>query len=244
MADFVVSHVILIDGRVVELKDAVARGAIMGGSYFLGVTTTNLTDGSTTTPVTISGQEITPENGSMVVKGNKEFIYSSNDHRWHELGDLTGLGDLAVKDYVVAHYTPAGSVQFTGGAVMSSGTFLPHGTISKPNILVNYTPKTVHDVTNPGQVTSGSAASMVAPQWTATVNNETLEFSWEPGSFTPNTPTTVVMPTLKQVDVVGNVTAELANAPVFTGQTETVQVTGMAVGTAQFIGSQATISAS
>ncbi|MDT3386843.1 MAG: hypothetical protein LIR46_03620, partial [Bacteroidota bacterium] len=64
MADYVISQLTLLDGKTVELKDAVARAAIQGGTYFLGVTTTALIDGASTNPITIGAKSVTAVNGN------------------------------------------------------------------------------------------------------------------------------------------------------------------------------------
>ncbi len=298
MADYVVSQITLLDGKTVEIKDAVARAAIIGGTYFLGVTTTALTDGSTTNPITINEQSVTAVNGNQVVYGNKEFVWASADSKWHEMGDLTGLGDLALKDsasgsytpegtveftggtvtstgtytpagsvsftggtvastgtYTPAGsvsftggtvestgtYTPAGSVSFTGGTVSSSGTYTPAGSVSKPDVDVTPTTATIAEFDSAGSVTAGVAASATLPTWSATVVGENLTFAWNQGAFTPNTPTSVTLPTSKNTSVVTGVSAELHAAPSFTGTEDTIAVSGTAAGSCAFTGTEATI---
>ena len=102
MAD--ISKITLPSGNSYDLKDATAREAIaalQGGSYFLGVTTSNISDGSTTNPVTIQVTSSTTEsktavNGNMVIKGNKEFVWygASNTGHWVEFGNLDNIGEL------------------------------------------------------------------------------------------------------------------------------------------------------
>ena len=190
----------LLDGSYAEVKDAVARAAIGGATHFIGVTTTALTDGATISQVSIGGETVTLNNGDLVLYGSKEFIYAAADGKVHELGDTTGLKALAYKDSAEATYTPAGSV-------------------SKPDVDVNVTPKTIKEIDNEGsvtagtanvptavavtagtagtptdvQVTNGSAAAATLPTWSATLNGETLEFAFNQGSFTPNVPTAVAV---------------------------------------------------
>lgn len=96
-----ISKITLPSGNTYDIKDAVARDAIAaleGGSYFLGVTTTALTDQATTNPITVGGQSVTAKNGNIVVYGNAEFVF--NGTKWFEFGDLSTLGTLAYKDTV------------------------------------------------------------------------------------------------------------------------------------------------
>ena len=79
-------HVQLIDGTYAEVCDSVARAAIRNGTFFLGVTTTELTDGAATNPIMIAGESVTAKNGDIVVYGRHEYIFASVDRKWHELG--------------------------------------------------------------------------------------------------------------------------------------------------------------
>lgn len=241
MADYVVSQLTLLDGRTVEIKDAVARAASQGGTYFLGVTTTALTDGATTNPIVIGGTSVTAVNGNQVVYENKEFVFASFDSKWHELGDLTGLGDLALKDSASGVYTPTGSISLSELEVTATGVYTPAGTISKPDVDVTPVTSTIKEIDTAGSVTAGVAASATLPVWNATVTGEVLTFSWNQGAFTPNTPTAVILPTSKNTSVMTGVSAELHNAPAFSGTQATIEVDGSVEGTATFVGTQATI---
>lgn len=240
------SKITLLDGTQVEIKDAVARQAVQGGTVFCGVTETSLTDGSTATTVTIGGQTHTANNGDIVVNGNKEFIYASSDGKWHELGDTTGLGALAVKNSATGSYTPAGTVSFTGGSVTSTGTFTPAGSVSKPDVDVTPTTTTVAEFKTAGSVTAGTAATCTLPTFSATYDDSTenLALGWSAGSFTTNTPTSVTLPTSKNTSVVTGVAAALHESPSFTGTQGNVSVTGTAAGSASFTGTAATITVS
>lgn len=59
----------------------------VGGMHYRGVTTTELTDGSTTNPITIDGEEYTASGGDYVEYASREFIWNG-DH-WGELGDVS-----------------------------------------------------------------------------------------------------------------------------------------------------------
>ena len=284
------THLTLLDGSKVYVKDEVAREAIQGGTHFRGVTTTALTDGATTNPITIGEQSYTAVNGDIVAYSNKEFIFAEFDSKWHELGDLTGLGALALKDeasgtytpagevtfsggtvsssgsytpagtvefsggtvsssgsYTPAgevtfnggtvessgSYTPAGTVEFSGGTVSSSGAYTPAGTVSKPAVDVTAPTASISVFDQAGSVTAGSAASLTL---TYTEGSEELAIS-----FTPNTPTAVTLPTSKVENVVSSVSAELHEAPSFSGTAATIEVEGTAAGTATFSGTAATI---
>lgn len=125
-----ISKITLPSGNTYDIKDAGARELIaqlQGGQYFLGLTTTPLTDGATTKPIVIDGDNVNQEKGNIVVYGNAEFIWDGA--KWVEFGDLSNLGALATKDTVTLNkgtgdnvlgeattFTAASSaVSFSGG---------------------------------------------------------------------------------------------------------------------------------
>lgn len=264
-----ISKITLPSGTTYDLKDATARAAIAGGTSFLGVTTTELTDGSEVTTIRVGSQDVTAVNGGMAIYQSKEFVYSTSDNKWHEFGDTTDLGDLAYKDSASGNYKPEGTVSkpsFTGTAMTSTGSFTPDGTVSKPsftgsegNVSVsgtpagtigigtgsaNYTPSgsvaaptitvtpasstgyVASSATGGGAVTAGTAASATMPTLDATVSNENLVLSWTAGSFTPNTPTAVTLPSFSSKNIVTGITSAQASAPAFTGDGVNLKFTG------------------
>lgn len=135
----VIKKITLPSGTTYDIVDQGARDLIDAlGNYtvFLGVTSTALTDGSTTNPVTINGESVTARTGDIVTYGSEEFIF--NGTAWQSFGDLSGLGDLAFKDSASGNFTPQGSVTVGTSASKhavskaSSGTttYTPEGTVS------------------------------------------------------------------------------------------------------------------
>lgn len=108
MANPEISQITLPSGTTYDIKDAYAREAIASNIVYVGVTTTPLTDGATTNPITVDGESYNAKKGNLVVYSYKEFLFDGT--AWAELGDLTGLGDLAYKDTASGSYTPAGTV--------------------------------------------------------------------------------------------------------------------------------------
>lgn len=106
----------VIQNVTFDIKDAYARQAIadLGSAlYWMGVTTTAITDGSTTNPITIGGESVTADVGGMVQYDGTEYVW--NGSAWQELG--TGnLGTLAFKDSASGNFTPSGSIVVTDGA--------------------------------------------------------------------------------------------------------------------------------
>ena len=69
-----ISKITLPTGTTYNIKDAHARELIdemSGYTDFLGVTTTALTDGATTNPITINGASVTAKKGNIVTYGRQ-----------------------------------------------------------------------------------------------------------------------------------------------------------------------------
>lgn len=99
-----------------DIKDAEARQRIseLGKAlYWIGVTTTALTDGSTTNPITVDGDSVTASAGGVAQYDTKEFVW--NGTAWQELGDGQ-LGALAYKNSASGSYTPAGTIAVSEAA--------------------------------------------------------------------------------------------------------------------------------
>lgn len=241
MAD--ISKITLPSGQSYDIKDAQARSdiadiqrAITGGIHFIGETTTALTDGATTNPITINSQSVTAVSGDLVIYDNKEFLYDGS--KWIEMGDLSVLGALAYKNSASTTYTPAGTVSqpsFTGSSTTvsisaeasESGNYTPAGSVSAPTISLSSggSTTTVNSITAVGTL----------PSFTATVASETLTMGWSAGTL----PTKGSDTTVKTGD--GSYTA---SAPSFTGTK--AAITGSctpngSVSQPSFNGTQATI---
>ena len=126
-----ISKITLPSGTTYDIKDATARAnisALSGALTFLGTTTTALTDGAATSPITIGGSSVTPKAGNVVIYGNSEFVWSAAESKWREFGSTGSLKALAFKDSASGSYTPAGNVSqptFTGTKATISSSFTP-----------------------------------------------------------------------------------------------------------------------
>lgn len=132
-----------IDGTAYDLRDEGARDLIselQDYTDYLGVTTTELTDGATTNPVTINGESVTAKKGNIVNYGSKEFIF--NGSAWQEFGDLSGLGTLAFEN-------------------SAQGTYTPQGDITGTNVSYSPTTGTVNSITDVGTLPSLSVTDHV-----------------------------------------------------------------------------------
>lgn len=265
-----ISKIKLPSGTEYSLKDEVARQAAAGGIQLKGTTTTALTDEATTNPIKIGGQNYTAQNQDAVFYGKKEFVFDGT--MWHEFGDMSGLGALAKKDSATASYKPAGTVSqptFTGNEMESTGDYAPSGGVSKPtftgtkgNVSVKgtpagsvsaptltVTPSTVSkyvaaSASGGGAVTAGTAAQCTMPQLAVSVENEVLSLGWTDGSFTPNTPTAVTLPSFSKQTIATGISSATATMPTFTGEemTATGEFTPQGdVSKPEFVGDLATL---
>lgn len=99
-----------------EIEDAYARQLIsdLGDAvYWIGVTTTALTDGDTTNPITVNSESVTARTGGMAQYSGEEFVW--NGSAWQSVGK-NNFGALAFKNDASGSYTPTGSVAITEGA--------------------------------------------------------------------------------------------------------------------------------
>ena len=144
-----------------DIKDATARQFIedIGDAvYWMGVTTTELVDNTTTTnPITINGNAITASIGGMAQYQGEEFIW--NGSTWQSVGE-NNFGALAFKDSASGSYTPAGSVTVTPAKAADTTTSItPFGSAgTAPSMTVSGETLTF----NPGTVaTAGTAVDVV-----------------------------------------------------------------------------------
>lgn len=150
------------------LKDTWAREqleSLTSYTKYLGVVIdneNNIFDGSTEQTVKIGEKLIDAEQGNIIVKGSKEFIW--NGTQWQEFGDLSALqsalGELAYVDSASAIYTPEGTIaaEFIGNelsvdvdgeiSVINEVTFegkstpiIATGNIESETIQIQYTPQ-------------------------------------------------------------------------------------------------------
>ena len=99
-----------------DIKDAAARARIaeLGQApYWIGVTTTALTEGDTTNPITVNNEQVTANVGGIASYNGTEFAW--NGSAWQVLGP-GNLGTLAYQNSASGSYTPAGSVSVSEAA--------------------------------------------------------------------------------------------------------------------------------
>lgn len=270
MPNPIIYTITMPSGNAYELADQYARDLIkelMNFHEWLGITTSDITDGSTINPVIINGESVTAVAGDVVSRSDDHTDYVlSQTGVWQSFGTLSGLGSLAFKNSASGDYTPAGTVSgsFTGNSLSSTGKFTPSGDVSSSfsgnsmNSTGTYTPagsisgiaagtKTVKQLTN-----VGTLPVCTMPDFTVVNGNLIITA----GSYTPGT-----LPSGEDVTVGdGNITNQgsftgtegiisVSGTPSgsvtssFAGTEDDVDVTGTPTGsvTATFTGTQATI---
>lgn len=182
--------------RITTLETEVAK--LSNATHWLGVTTTALSDGSTTNPITINGESVTAVSGDIVQDSNgNEYIF--NDTAWQALGSSVGtLKAFAYVDTGSVTITPAGSN--SSSSVTGSCSVTPSGSVSGTAVTLS--------TTNVGSVTN------VGSMPTFTVANEIL------------TITAGAVPTVSSVTVADGV--DTVTDPTFTGSASSGTISGTA----------------
>lgn len=244
MADL--SKIILPNGSTYDIKDSVARSAIVSAVKFKGVSSVSLSDGGTENPV-INGNAVTVKNtGDMYFYGVKEFIWG-DDNKWHLLGsDNGGLGGLAYASSAkgFTYYTPSGTVSqptFSGAQLTSTVSYTPEGTVSTPTISIASAGATT-TVNNPTartvvqSIVAGTAANNKITY--STVSGDGTLYLYPIGYATTESISTANV-TVKTGDASYN-----ASTIGFTGSAATLSSKGTPTGTVSqpiFSGTEATI---
>ena len=232
VTDLEISKITLPSGTTYNLKDEEARrriAALSGYTYYMGVTSTALSDGSTTNPVKINGEDITANTGAICTYQSKEFIW--NGTAWQEFGDLSALGDLAYADTASASYTPQGTISgsFTGSqsnvtitaAANTNGNYEPKGTISGTTF-------TGAAMTSTGKFTPSGSVNLIKADTSVAVSKATSGAA----TYTPEGTISGTAFTGAEMTSTGTFTPEGSVA--FTNTNKTATVSKAASGTATY----------
>jgi hypothetical protein len=212
-------------------------------------------DNSEVNPIVVNGESYTATANNAVFFGNKEYVFDGE--KWHEFGDITGLGDLASKNFASTVYTPSGTIsapEFLGDVVVSTGKFTPSGSISvNESNAGNYQPSGTVSAPAIQMQTAGDTTVVNSITEVGTLPNLELDVDESLGNltitFTPGTlPTKGDNVTVKTTDAVYIATApSFSGAKVqldFSGNESNVSISGVASGTISaptFTGQQSTI---
>lgn len=214
-----------VGGVTYDIKDLEARALAQGGIHYIGITTTDLTDGATTSPIVINKVNVTPKKGDLALyaeAGGEHTEYLWNGEHWDRLG-YGKFGDLAYKNGVSASVDISHDHNFTledatadlsGGATtgvaVAPHDYTPAGTIGKGTGTANYTPE--------GTVTLGGETAK-----TVAISGKTADATVGAHTYTP----------------AGNI--EVTTASPNVGETANYTPSGN-VSTPTFTGKQATLS--
>lgn len=135
-----------LDGTVYNIKDSVARNAIVNTLKFKGITTVALTNEGTQVPTDIYGAKATTSDirvGDLVVHDKAEYVWiekksgETNTKQWCLLDALNAYGKLAGKDEANgtaknngAHKHTVAVNTYIGTATTFTGEFTPAGGVT------------------------------------------------------------------------------------------------------------------
>lgn len=178
--DFITA-ITLPTGNKYEIVDEHAReilNTMSGYTDFLGVTTTPIDDGSTTSVILINNVATTATKGDIVLRSitgtagmmAKEFIFDGS--KWQLFGDIStqNLGSLAYKNSASGSYTAVMSVSGTIGTISVTGNFTPVVT------LINETTTLTLSTTSTGNTATGYR--LYQPSGSVTVPFSTSSISY------------------------------------------------------------------
>ena len=134
--------------------------------YWIGVTTTALTDGDTTNPITVNSESVTAKLGGMASYSGSEFVW--NGSAWQEMGK-NNFGALAFKSSASGSYTPAGTVAITQGADTTDSVTPISGVGTLPAATWTVSSETATFAFDAGTLpTAGSAVTVITARGTDT----------------------------------------------------------------------------
>lgn len=135
-----------LGGTVYNIKDSVARDAIVNTLKFKGITTTAITEGGTQVPTDIYGDKATAADirvGDLVVYDKAEYVWiekktgETTTKQWCMLDALNAYGKLASKDSADGTTSDNGTHKHTvavptwiGTATTFTGEFTPAGGVT------------------------------------------------------------------------------------------------------------------
>lgn len=135
-----------LGGTVYNIKDSVARDAIVNTLKFKGITTTAITEGGTQVPTDIYDDKATTADirvGDLVVYGKAEYVWiekksgETTTKQWCMLDALNAYGKLASKDSASGTTSDNGTHKHTvavptwiGTATTFTGEFTPAGGVT------------------------------------------------------------------------------------------------------------------
>lgn len=171
----------LPNGNTYDLRDSRVDSIISQGTRWIGVTTTAISDGSTTSTIKIDGVDHQAEIGDICSYGNMEFIW--NGTKWQEFGSTGSLKALAFKDSasgtVAVPKTYSSSFSGTQGSVSVSGTTAGSVNVTKSTVTVSKASSGTATYTPQGSnaASSVSGSCSVTPSGSISVGTGTANYT-------------------------------------------------------------------
>ena len=147
---------------------------LSGAMKFLGTSTTAITDGATTNPITIDSKSVTVTAGNVVLYGSKEFVWTGS--LWEELGDESS--------HALKSVTITGTGILSGGGSLEANRTITHNTVTRSDSTSTASPSYSGTFTAIDSITSDSYGHI------SKVNTKTITL---PASYTLPTATSTTL---------------------------------------------------
>lgn len=202
------------DDITIEIADLGLAGSSM---EFKGIITNTLSDGATTSPVTLDGGgNLTPADGNVVIDATgKEYIWSNN--KWHNLGIAT---DFALSAHKHGNITNAGKIGTTSGYALYTTT---SGLITAGSLSTN-SPSASGSTTSFIDTISQDTKGKI----TATKKNLDTSGTWSGNATTATTASKLACPNLNtETDVENGTRSYQGGGGNWTGSISSMQYAGI-----------------
>lgn len=103
----------------VEINITASDLGLSAAMKFIGTSSTTITDGATTSPITVNNSSVTPASGNVVLYGNKEFVWTGS--LWEELGNEGS--------YALSSVTITGTGALSGGGSLENNREITHNEV-------------------------------------------------------------------------------------------------------------------
>lgn len=156
-----IKQITLPSGTTYDLRDSRVDSIISQGTRWVGVTTTPISDGSTTSTIVIDGVSHNAEIGDIAGyqetgKQQEEFIW--NGTVWQEFGSTGSLKALAFKDTASGTVAVPATYSFSGTAASVSVTGTTAGSVSETKGTVTVSKANSGDATYTPQGSNASSS--------------------------------------------------------------------------------------
>ena len=160
-------------GEIANIKNSIA-----GGTHFIGISTTAITDKGTEKPTINKVQLKTVNNGDIVIYGNKEFIW--NGSAWAELGDTTAESKR-ISDLETWKTTASATISSNSAGVTAAAK----GVTANAEAIANLSNSVVKSFGGKtGVITVNATASSITNGTTAGNGKATVDFAMSNNNLT------------------------------------------------------------